>query len=468
VNTQGISKQTEDLTRYITRCLKANSPLLIFLEYQNQNTKTQLTTNLESLLKGLCNLVVLDLESVDQHQRLFQHMSENEGFETLFVVDSYPKEEKEGGQRISSDFLSYLNVNRDRVSENRFKVLFFLRSVDVPFLMEEAGDLWAHRHRFFVLKEDDKPSELITSEPGTSVSFEPGDWGLSREDNEKFETLHANTENLLKETQSLTDRLTLLDGLSQFLLDRHAYTQAISILDQQREEFSSANIDDPNRYLTILYELSESYRKTQHYHDSLKYCEEGLKIAQKIEALKEEGVFLICISQVYGPLGRREEALESSLKAVEIYERLSQKNADVFEPDLATSLGNLGIMYRDLGRREEALEWCLKAVEIRERLSQRNADAFEPDLAMSLGALGAIHLANNDLEQALESLVHGIKCLTRLFLISPLAFAPLMQNLISVYSITCEEAGVELSAKMLAPVEQKLQELKGDSEAERF
>jgi tetratricopeptide (TPR) repeat protein len=51
----------------------------------------------------------------------------------------------------------------------------------------------------------------------------------------------------------------------------------------------------------------------------------------------------------------REEALKATHEAVELRRALSLRNPDVFQPDLAGGLNNLGLMLRELGRREEAL-----------------------------------------------------------------------------------------------------------------
>lgn len=58
--------------------------------------------------------------------------------------------------------------------------------------------------------------------------------------------------------------------------------------------------------------------------------------------------------------------------------------SDAFEPDLASSLNNLGIRLSGLGRREEALAATGEAVEIRRRLAVARPDAFEPDPARAL------------------------------------------------------------------------------------
>lgn len=57
------------------------------------------------------------------------------------------------------------------------------------------------------------------------------------------------------------------------------------------------------------------------------------------------------------------------------------------EPALAGNLNNLGIRYSNLGRQEEALAASERALEIYERLTARHSDAYEPDLATSLRSM---------------------------------------------------------------------------------
>ena len=60
-----------------------------------------------------------------------------------------------------------------------------------------------------------------------------------------------------------------------------------------------------------------------------------------------------------------------------------EKNADAYEPDLATSYNNAGIFYSDQGQSDKAEKYYLDAIEIGERLVEKNADAYEPYLAAS-------------------------------------------------------------------------------------
>jgi tetratricopeptide (TPR) repeat protein len=53
--------------------------------------------------------------------------------------------------------------------------------------------------------------------------------------------------------------------------------------------------------------------------------------------------------------GQWEQALAATTEAVESYRRLGETNPDVFEPNLATALTNLGNQLSGLGRPEQAL-----------------------------------------------------------------------------------------------------------------
>ena len=63
-------------------------------------------------------------------------------------------------------------------------------------------------------------------------------------------------------------------------------------------------------------------------------------------------------------LGRREDALEATQEAVEVYRGLAAARPDAFLPDLAMSLNNLGNRLSELGRREDALEATQEALDL--------------------------------------------------------------------------------------------------------
>ena len=85
------------------------------------------------------------------------------------------------------------------------------------------------------------------------------------------------------------------------------------------------------------------------------------------------------------------ESEEMHLSAVEIYQRLTIVNPQVYEPDLAMAQSNLGTLYKDTRRYEDSEKLCLSAMEIRRRLAAANPQVYEPDLAMTQYNLGCLY-----------------------------------------------------------------------------
>lgn len=111
-------------------------------------------------------------------------------------------------------------------------------------------------------------------------------------------------------------------------------------------------------------------------------------------------------------IGRREEALGATEEGVAIYRRLATARLNAFEPDLATTLGNLGLDLDDLGRSEKALAVTEQAVAIRRRLAAAQPQAFEPNLANSLGSLSERFLPFGRAAEAIAAAEEGIAMLT--------------------------------------------------------
>ena len=83
-----------------------------------------------------------------------------------------------------------------------------------------------------------------------------------------------------------------------------------------------------------------------------------------------------------------ELAFVISSELVKSDRRLASANPTAYQPDLATSLNNLGNRLSELGRREEALTPTHEAVNLRRVLAKQNPAAYLPDLAISLNNLG--------------------------------------------------------------------------------
>ena len=99
---------------------------------------------------------------------------------------------------------------------------------------------------------------------------------------------------------------------------------------------------------------------------------------------------------LYRDTQRLSEAELAFQEALTIRRQLAQ----VYMPDMATTLNNLGALYYDTQRFSEAGQAFQEALTIRRQLAQANPQAYLPHMAMTLNSLGILRLAQEDLQQA--------------------------------------------------------------------
>src|SRR5215472_2817503 len=85
--------------------------------------------------------------------------------------------------------------------------------------------------------------------------------------------------------------------------------------------------------------------------------------------------------------GRVLEALRFNRLALQQYLELARSEPEIFRPNVALSLNNLGATLSALGRREEALAAAQEAVQICRALAAARPEASTFDLAVSLNTL---------------------------------------------------------------------------------
>jgi tetratricopeptide (TPR) repeat protein len=155
------------------------------------------------------------------------------------------------------------------------------------------------------------------------------------------------------------------------------------------------------------------------------------------------------LSMRYKALGKPEEALKYQLKAVEIREKVLDKD----HPDLATSYNNLSLIYKDLGKYEEALKHQFKAVEIREKV----LDKDHPSLATSYNNLSLIYKALGKPEEALKYQLKDVEISEKVLDKDHPDLATSYNNLSLIYqdlgkleeALKCQFQAVEIREKIL-------------------
>ncbi|KGN76046.1 hypothetical protein HQ40_04460 [Porphyromonas gulae] len=83
-----------------------------------------------------------------------------------------------------------------------------------------------------------------------------------------------------------------------------------------------------------------------------------------------------------------------------IYRALAKKNPQAYNPYLALTLNNLGLLYSNNNELKQAKDCHQEALVIRRELVKKSPQAYNQDLAMTLNNLGLLLGKNNELKQA--------------------------------------------------------------------
>lgn len=174
----------------------------------------------------------------------------------------------------------------------------------------------------------------------------------------------------------------------RFELACHAYEQGIELI--------RANLSE-EELAKSLFEYGHFLQTNKRYDLAEVRYRENLDICQRLAAISpyayEPGLAGTQnnLGVLYNNTQRYKESEKMYLSALKIYQRLTAANPQVYEPDLAMTQNNLGLLYSDIRRYEESEEMHLSAVEIYQRLTIVNPQVYEPDLARTQNNLGNLY-----------------------------------------------------------------------------
>ncbi len=121
---------------------------------------------------------------------------------------------------------------------------------------------------------------------------------------------------------------------------------------------------------------------------------------------------------------RFQKALIYYPKVLQLLDSLAQKNPDIFQPDMASTLNNLGILLSDNNEMDQAKKHYQEALQIRRQLAQKNPDVFQPDVAMTLNNLGNLLSDNNEMDKAQKHYQEALQLYRKLAQKNPDVFQP--------------------------------------------
>ena len=207
----------------------------------------------------------------------------------------------------------------------------------------------------------------------------------------------------------------------RFELACHAYEQGIELI--------RANLSE-EELAKSLFEYGHFLQTNKRYDLAEARYRENLDICQRLAAISPYAYEPDLagtqnnLGVLYNNTQRYKESEKMYLSALKIYQRLTAANPQVYEPDLAMTQNNLGLLYSDIRRYEESEEMHLSAVEIYQRLTIVNPQVYEPDLAMAQSNLGTLYKDTRRYEDSEKLCLSAMEIRRRLAAANPQVYEP--------------------------------------------
>ena len=183
------------------------------------------------------------------------------------------------------------------------------------------------------------------------------------------------------------------------------------ILKRATKALSNYELDN---YHTILseYEQNKTIQKTlkgvaktyylraSQYYESGYYKKAQYYINKAVVNDEKNAQYLNLNGMVLAKHNNFKEAEKAYGKALSLYRALAKTNPNAYNPNVATTLNNLAVLYYDQNRLKEAERFYDEALSLRRALAKTNPNVYNPDVADTLNNLGLLYSAQNRLKEA--------------------------------------------------------------------
>ena len=233
-----------------------------------------------------------------------------------------------------------------------------------------------------------------------------------------IQTIQAQVEEYILRAKAL---MLDFDNADRFSLACNAYERAVELT---RNHLSQAELADRlNDYYCFLYDNNQ-FTKCE------AYIEECVSIRADLcrdhpEAYEPDlAASYYNLGILYYATQRFQESEETYKLALAIRERLAKATPQAYEPVLANSYNNLAVLYKKTQRFQESEAMHKSALAIYERLAKENPQAYEPDLAGSYNNLANLYGATQQFLESEAMYKSALAIRERLAKANPQAYEP--------------------------------------------
>ena len=161
----------------------------------------------------------------------------------------------------------------------------------------------------------------------------------------------------------------------------------------------SPTSDNHFSYAYLLQSLNDFDKARSHYEEVLQVHRELSE--QDSEVYKPDiATTLNNLGNLHCDTNDFKQAQVYYMEALQIYREVSKQNPEAYKPAVATSLNNLGVLLKETNELEQARAYYEESLALYRELSEQNPKAYMLDVAMSLNNLGVLLKNTNELEQA--------------------------------------------------------------------
>lgn len=152
-------------------------------------------------------------------------------------------------------------------------------------------------------------------------------------------------------------------------------------------------------YAYLLQSLNDFDKARSHYEEVLRILRELPK--HSLEVYKPDvAMTLNNLGALLDDSNKLEQARACYLQALQIYRELVKYNPGVYKPNVAMTLNNLGNLLSSTNKLKQARPHLEEAVQIYRELAGYNPDAYKTVLAMILNSMGNLLKNTNEFKQA--------------------------------------------------------------------
>ncbi|WP_257012422.1 tetratricopeptide repeat protein [Porphyromonas gingivalis] len=176
-------------------------------------------------------------------------------------------------------------------------------------------------------------------------------------------------------------------------------------------------------YAHLLHSLNDFTKAKQYYEEVLNVYKERAK--------KDTETYNPGLAMTLNNLGlllsdnnETKQAQVCYQEALDIYRELAKKNPQAYNPDLAGTLNNLGLLLSNNNETKQTQIYYQEALEIYRELAKKNPQANNPDLAETLNNLGVLLSNNNEIKQAKNYYQEALDIYRELAKKNPQAYNP--------------------------------------------